>query len=284
MLIALAVALSATASAGAAAGKCANVDGHFIVSPFPITVNTSTNFNNNDSNSDVDSLLWEITGADTTGKNLAATPLRLTFTTPGYFSATLSVSCQGNVIKRRVTFAVTDPTLPNGGLPTTPPTGTTVTDTGNTESTAGNDISAGDDSNPVVDCPSGGSCVVDGAVVTSGTTGDGAGVGAGTGTGTTGSGTGTTGAGTGAGAAVSAAVLSTAGGNSATAGCVVPKLKGKTIRKAKSLIARSGCKLGKIQRKALRSRSARSGRVFAQSVRAGKRLAKGSKIKLVVAK
>lgn len=64
--------------------------------------------------------------------------------------------------------------------------------------------------------------------------------------------------------------------------CVVPKVVGKTLPKAKARILRAHCKLGKVTRK--RSSARTKGHVLAQSPRPGKRLAFGAKVKLTVGK
>lgn len=62
-------------------------------------------------------------------------------------------------------------------------------------------------------------------------------------------------------------------------GCVVPKLKGKTVKAAKKAIGRADCKLGKITR-----RKGKPGKVLKQSPKAGKVLAPKTKVKLAVGK
>lgn len=63
--------------------------------------------------------------------------------------------------------------------------------------------------------------------------------------------------------------------------CVVPKLKGRTLKAAKRALNGARCRLGKVRR----ARSPRrSGTVIRQSVRAGKRLPAGAKVGVVLAK
>ena len=58
--------------------------------------------------------------------------------------------------------------------------------------------------------------------------------------------------------------------------CVVPKLKGKKLASAKSALHKARCALGSVKHK--KSKKANKGRVVAQSVAAGKKLKKGSKV------
>lgn len=62
-------------------------------------------------------------------------------------------------------------------------------------------------------------------------------------------------------------------------GCVVPKLKGKTLKTAKKAIRRANCKVGKVQR-----RNGKPGKVIRQNPRPRKVLAPGSKVKITVGK
>ncbi len=62
-------------------------------------------------------------------------------------------------------------------------------------------------------------------------------------------------------------------------GCVVPKLKGKTLKASKKALGRAGCKLGKVTR-----RKGKPGKVLTQSKKPGKVLAPGTKVKLAVGK
>ena len=63
--------------------------------------------------------------------------------------------------------------------------------------------------------------------------------------------------------------------------CVVPKLKGKTLRQAKQLLRAARCALGRVTRRAARRRP---GRVIAQSPRPGARRPAGTKVALVLAR
>jgi hypothetical protein len=64
--------------------------------------------------------------------------------------------------------------------------------------------------------------------------------------------------------------------------CVVPKLRGKTLPKAKRLLKRAHCGLGKVVRKA--STKVKPGRVVATRFRAGTRHRAGTRIRVTVAK
>jgi hypothetical protein len=64
--------------------------------------------------------------------------------------------------------------------------------------------------------------------------------------------------------------------------CVVPKVRGRSFKQAKAAIRRARCATGRV-RKAF-SPSVRRGRVIAQRPRAGTRLPRGSKVKLVISK
>jgi uncharacterized delta-60 repeat protein len=64
--------------------------------------------------------------------------------------------------------------------------------------------------------------------------------------------------------------------------CIVPKLKGKTLRAAKRAIRKAHCSVGKVS-KAFSTRVTK-GRVISPKPRAGKRLAPGSKVRLKVSK
>jgi beta-lactam-binding protein with PASTA domain len=57
---------------------------------------------------------------------------------------------------------------------------------------------------------------------------------------------------------------------------------GQKLAKAKSRIARAHCRVGKITRK--HSSARKKGKVIGQSPRAGRRLANGAKVNLVVGK
>jgi hypothetical protein len=62
--------------------------------------------------------------------------------------------------------------------------------------------------------------------------------------------------------------------------CVVPKVLGLTLKKAKARIRRAHCTVGKITRKASSKR--KRGKVLAQKPKPGKRLAPGARVKLTV--
>jgi eukaryotic-like serine/threonine-protein kinase len=64
--------------------------------------------------------------------------------------------------------------------------------------------------------------------------------------------------------------------------CLVPKVVGKTVAAAKTRIKHAHCRVGKITRK--HSSARKKGKVIAQSPRAGRRLANGAKVNLVVGK
>jgi hypothetical protein len=64
--------------------------------------------------------------------------------------------------------------------------------------------------------------------------------------------------------------------------CVVPKVSGKTLAAARTALKRKKCAVGKV-RKAYSGR-VKKGRVVAQSVKPGKRLARGAKVGLVVSR
>ena len=64
--------------------------------------------------------------------------------------------------------------------------------------------------------------------------------------------------------------------------CVVPKLKGKTLRKAKRLLKRAHCRLGKVARKA--SRKVRAGRVIRSRFKAGTRHRVGTRVRVTIAR
>lgn len=64
--------------------------------------------------------------------------------------------------------------------------------------------------------------------------------------------------------------------------CVVPKLKGKTLKAGKSAIARAHCSVGKVTR--AYSTKVKRGRVIAQRPKPGKKLAAGSRIRFELSK
>jgi uncharacterized delta-60 repeat protein len=69
-------------------------------------------------------------------------------------------------------------------------------------------------------------------------------------------------------------------GDPPPAKCVVPNVRGKTLRVARSRIARARCAVGQVTSKS--SQRVERGRVLSQSPRAGSRLGKGGKVNLVV--
>jgi hypothetical protein len=68
----------------------------------------------------------------------------------------------------------------------------------------------------------------------------------------------------------------------ATVQCVVPKVVGLSLSKAKSKIKKAHCRVGKVTKK--HASKKKRGKVIKQSPKAGKHLAAGSKVKLTVGK
>jgi hypothetical protein len=64
--------------------------------------------------------------------------------------------------------------------------------------------------------------------------------------------------------------------------CIVPKLVGKTLSRAKKALSWNNCRLGRVTRK--RKRGVKKGRVIAQSLSAHTTRREGSKVKLTVSK
>jgi hypothetical protein len=64
--------------------------------------------------------------------------------------------------------------------------------------------------------------------------------------------------------------------------CIVPKLVGKTLTRAKKALAWNNCRLGRVTRE--RKRGVKKGRIIAQSLSARTPLREGSKIKVTVSK
>jgi beta-lactam-binding protein with PASTA domain len=62
--------------------------------------------------------------------------------------------------------------------------------------------------------------------------------------------------------------------------CVVPKLLGLTLKKARARIKRAHCTVGKITRK--RSVMSKRGKVLAQKPKPGKRLAPAARVNVTV--
>jgi Glucodextranase, domain B/PASTA domain len=63
--------------------------------------------------------------------------------------------------------------------------------------------------------------------------------------------------------------------------CVVPKLKGKTLRKAKRLLKHAHCRLGKVSRKA--STRVKPGRVVKTHLKPGRRVRAGTRVRVTLA-
>jgi hypothetical protein len=84
------------------------------------------------------------------------------------------------------------------------------------------------------------------------------------------------------------AKVTTAAGSTETApvfsysGCAVPKLAGKKLKAAKTLISGAGCKLGKVKK--VRGSRKKAGKVLKQSPKPGTVLAPGSKVSIKVGK
>ncbi len=64
--------------------------------------------------------------------------------------------------------------------------------------------------------------------------------------------------------------------------CVVPNVKHKRLAAAKRSIAAAHCRTGKVAK--AKSKTVAKGRVVAQSPRAGKKLAAGAKVNLIVSR
>lgn len=64
--------------------------------------------------------------------------------------------------------------------------------------------------------------------------------------------------------------------------CVVPSVRGRSLKSARSTIRRAGCTVGAVRR--AYSKSVRRGRVVSQTPRAGTRLRRGGKVNLVLSK
>lgn len=65
------------------------------------------------------------------------------------------------------------------------------------------------------------------------------------------------------------------------ASCVVPTLRGRTVARAKTLLAAAGCKLGMVKRVHAR---VKRGRVIRSTPRAGKALTAGTRVAVVVSR
>jgi Ca2+-binding RTX toxin-like protein len=66
------------------------------------------------------------------------------------------------------------------------------------------------------------------------------------------------------------------------AGCIVPMVEGKALRKAESKLEKAGCSIGKVTKR--RSKAKDKGRVVAQKPKPGTEKPAGAKVKLVVGK
>jgi hypothetical protein len=64
--------------------------------------------------------------------------------------------------------------------------------------------------------------------------------------------------------------------------CVVPAVKGKTLKKAKSLLRRNGCKLGHVKK--VEAPTKKEGKVLKQTPRPGKVLAPGARVRVNLGK
>jgi PASTA domain-containing protein len=64
--------------------------------------------------------------------------------------------------------------------------------------------------------------------------------------------------------------------------CVVPRLVGKRLATARSLVRRAGCRMGRVTR--AYSAKIRNGRVLAQRPRAGRHVARGTRVHVVVSR
>ena len=67
-----------------------------------------------------------------------------------------------------------------------------------------------------------------------------------------------------------------------TSRCVVPNVRGKTLRAARAAIVRGKCRMGRVQRRF--SSRVKAGRVISQRPRAGARLAANARVHVVVSK
>jgi beta-lactam-binding protein with PASTA domain len=71
-------------------------------------------------------------------------------------------------------------------------------------------------------------------------------------------------------------------GGAPTTACVVPRVVGMSLVKARAKVRRANCRVGTISRKA--STRAKNGRVLAQAVKAGRTLRSGARVNLTVGK
>ncbi|HXQ88715.1 MAG TPA: PASTA domain-containing protein, partial [Solirubrobacterales bacterium] len=60
--------------------------------------------------------------------------------------------------------------------------------------------------------------------------------------------------------------------------CVVPAIKGKTLKQAKTLLRRRGCKLGHVKK--VQAPAKKEGKVLKQAPRPGKVLAPGARVRV----
>jgi eukaryotic-like serine/threonine-protein kinase len=65
-------------------------------------------------------------------------------------------------------------------------------------------------------------------------------------------------------------------------GCVVPNLKGKTLAQTRRLLGAGRCSLGKVTR--AYSAKVKKGRIIRQNRRPGARLARGSRVNVVLSR
>jgi PASTA domain-containing protein len=71
-------------------------------------------------------------------------------------------------------------------------------------------------------------------------------------------------------------------GAAPTSACLVPRVVGLSLAKARANVRRANCSVGSIRRKA--STRAKKGRVLAQAVKAGRTLRRGARVNLTVGK
>ena len=69
------------------------------------------------------------------------------------------------------------------------------------------------------------------------------------------------------------------GGGQQAAGCIVPKLKGKKLKRAKKLLKKAHCRLGKVKKK---KNPKKAGRVLSQKPKPGTRRARGARVRVTV--
>jgi beta-lactam-binding protein with PASTA domain len=79
-----------------------------------------------------------------------------------------------------------------------------------------------------------------------------------------------------------ATVSTTTSTTSTLPGCTVPNVRGRTLAAARSALAASSCRTGAVKR--AYSAKVKAGRVISQKPVAGKTLARGSKVDLVVSR